>query len=107
MSEKEEYEFKKKAIFDGMSKRGQERILRIGYENWNPFEEPKDPRDRIFGSASMKAGALIQEYLQTSGEKEQSVAVHKEMFELCRGFLQGEGRARTIVEFCAWLRMRT
>ncbi len=42
-----EYEIRKKAIFDTMSKRGQERILKMGYENWEPFQEPKDPRERI------------------------------------------------------------
>jgi hypothetical protein len=103
----EEREFKKKAIFDGMSRRGQERVLRIGYENWDPFEEPKDPRERIFGSASVKAGALVQEYYKSTGGKEESVALHRELFELCLGVLQGEDRAKTIVDFCAWLREKT
>ena len=106
MSDSEEYEIRKKAIFDGMSRRGQERILRIGYENWNPFEEPKDPRERIFSSASLKAGALVQEYYRTSGEKEESAAVYKELFEVCRGLLQGESRAKAIVAFSAWLKKK-
>ena len=58
-TDENEYEMRKKAIFDTMSKRGQERILRIGYENWNPFQEPKDPRERIFSSVSLKAGMLV------------------------------------------------
>jgi len=107
MNDIEEYEFKKKAIFDGMSRRGQKWVLKIGYENWDPFEKPKDPRERIFGSASLKAGALVQEYFKSAGEKEESVAVHKELFELCRGLLQGESRAKTIVDFCAWLQKKS
>jgi hypothetical protein len=107
MTDREEYEFRKKAIFDGMSKRGQERILRIGYQNWDPFEEPKDPRERIFGAASLKAGALVQEYFETVAHKEESVAVRKELFELCRGLIQKESRASVIVDFCAWLRGKT
>ncbi len=106
MNEREEYEFKKKAIFDSMAKRGQERILRIGYENWNPFEEPKDPRERIFGSASAKANMLIEEFYRVTKNKEESVAVHREIFELCRGLLQEEGRSKAIVEFCGWLQKR-
>jgi hypothetical protein len=107
MNDREEREFRKKAIFDGMSRRGQERVLKIGYENWDPFEEPKDPRERIFGSASVKAGALVQEYYKSAGGKEESVAVHRELFELCLGLLQGEGRTRAIVDFCAWLHKKT
>jgi len=103
MSDREEYEFRKKAIFDAMSKRGQERILRIGYENWDPFEQPRDPRERICSSASLNAGALVREYGKSAGDKEQPAAVHKELFELCLGLLQGESRAKAIVDFCVWL----
>ena len=106
MSDREEYDIRKRAIFDGMSKRGKERVLKIGYENWNPFEEPKDPRERIFSSASLKAAALVREYYGSTGEKTESAAVHKELFELCRGLLQGENRAKAIVDFCAWVRNR-
>jgi hypothetical protein len=104
MSDREEYELKKKAIFDSMSKRGRERILRIGYENWEPFEEPKDPRDRIFGGASIKAGELLRRYYESVGGREESVAMNKELFELCRGLLQDDSRARVIYDFCTWYR---
>jgi hypothetical protein len=107
MNDREEYEFKKKAIFDGMSRRAQKWVLKIGYENWDPFEKPKDPRERIFSSASVKAGALVREYYESAGGKEESVAVHRELFELCLGLLRGEGRAKTVVDFCAWLKKRT
>jgi hypothetical protein len=107
MDDTEERELRKKAIFDGMSQRGRERILKIGYENWDPFELPKDPRERIFGSASLKAGVLVQEYFGAAGEKERSVSVARELFELCRSFLENESRAKAIVDFCVWLRKRT
>jgi hypothetical protein len=97
-----EAEVRKKAIFDGMSKRGQERILRIGYDNWDPFQEPKDPRERIFSSASLKAGALVQEFLHLDQAHQESSALVKDLFELCKGLLQGEARAQTILEFCNW-----
>lgn len=99
---REEYEVKKKAIFDGMAKRGQERILRLGYENWDPFQEPKDPRERIFGSTSLKANAVIQRFYLSAGNMEESVSVHKDLFDLCRGLIQGEARARAILDFCVW-----
>ncbi|MDR3568261.1 MAG: hypothetical protein P4L43_09565 [Syntrophobacteraceae bacterium] len=107
MSDNEEYERRKKAVFDGMAKRGQERILRIGYENWDPFELPKDPRERIFSSASVKAGALVQEFLTTAGISSESPGTHKELFDLCRGLIQGERRAEIVVDFCSWLCKRT
>jgi hypothetical protein len=101
-----EAEVRKKAIFDGMSKRGQERILRIGYENWDPFQEPKDPRERIFGSVSQKAGGLVQEFLHLHQAHQESAALIKDLFELCKGLIQGENRAQTILEFCNWYQSR-
>ena len=104
MSDAHEYEVKKKAIFDAMSKKGQERILRIGYENWEPFQEPKDPRERIFSNASLRANALVKEFYQSPHGKEESVSMHRELFELCRGVLDGETRSKTIFDFCCWLK---
>jgi hypothetical protein len=101
--DREEHDLRKKAIFDGMGKRGRERILRIGYENWDPFMEPKDPRERIFSDVSRRAAAIVQEFYRSRPDKqEESVALNKDLFDLCRGLLQGDQRARTIFEFCNW-----
>jgi len=100
--DEKEYELKKKAIFDSMAKRGQERILRMGYDNWDPFQEPKDPRERIFSSASLRSTAIVNEFYQSQAGREESVALHKELFDLCKGLLQDEPRARVIYQFCNW-----
>lgn len=105
-NDEKEIAMRKKAIFDTMSKRGQERILRIGYENWNPFQEPKDPRERIFSSASLKASALVKEYLEAHQGAQESPAHVKELFELCRGLLQGEARSQLTLDFCNWYQQR-
>ena len=36
-------EKKKREIFEGMSARRQQRILKKGYDKWDPFLEPKEP----------------------------------------------------------------
>jgi hypothetical protein len=100
--DEKEYDLRKKAIFDAMSKRGRERILRIGYDNWDPFQEPKDPRERIFGSAALDASGLVREFLQSHHPDQESPALVKDLFELCKGLLQAETRAQTILEFCRW-----
>lgn len=106
IDDEKEYELRKKAIFDTMSKRGQERILRIGYENWDPFQEPKDPRERIFSSSSLKARALVKDFLQVHVAEQESPVVFKDLFELCRGLLQGEARAQLILDFCRWYQIK-
>jgi hypothetical protein len=104
--DREEYERRKRAIFESMSKRGQERILKMGYENWDPFQEPKDPRERIFASSARKAAILLQEFYEISGLGEPVMAYHRELFEIIRGFLDGDFRSRTIVSLCCWIDQR-
>jgi hypothetical protein len=99
----EEYEIRKRAVFDGMSKKGQERILRLGYENWDPFQAPKDPRERIFSNASVQATAWLREFYGSGDQNAESVAVHKELFELGTGLIRGETRAKALFNFCVWL----
>lgn len=102
--EQQDQEMRKKAIFEAMSERGQKRVLRMGYENWDPFQEPKDPRERIFSSASLKSNEIVRQFYESREGREEAVALHKELFELCRGLLSGEARAHTIYEFCLWYR---
>jgi hypothetical protein len=104
--DREEYERRKRAIFESMSKRGQERILKMGYENWDPFQEPKDPRERIFASSARRATLLLHEFYETSGFKEVAMAYQRELFEIIRGFLDGDSRSRTIVSLCCWIDKR-
>lgn len=102
--DEKEYETRKRAIFDTMSKRGREYVLKIGYENWDPFQEPKDPRERIFSSLSLQANSMLKDFFQSHDLKDDSAVLHKELFDLCRGLLQGEKQARMIFEFCGWIK---
>jgi hypothetical protein len=106
MDDEKEYEIRKRAIFDGMSKRGQERVLRMGYDKWNPFQEPKDPRERIFSQVSLNAQTLLKEFYQANPQVGRSEVMHKDLFELCVGLLRGETRASIILDFCNWYQAR-
>ncbi|MBP8646000.1 MAG: hypothetical protein KBH99_07765 [Syntrophobacteraceae bacterium] len=101
-----EVERRKRAIFDAMSRRGQERILRMGYENWDPFQEPKDPRERIFSGISLRASSLVKEFTAVHGGGDLSVEHTRDLFDFCRALLQGEPRARLLADFCVWIRNR-
>jgi hypothetical protein len=102
-----EQETKKRAIFDGMSQRGRERVLRMGYENWDPFQEPKDPRERIRGSLALQVDGLLREFLAVSQAGEGARAFITDLQDLCTGLLRQDRRAQVLSEFCLWLRERS
>ncbi len=103
----DEYERKKRAIFEAMSKRGQARILKMGYDNWDPFQEPKDPRERIFAPSAQRATSMLHEFYTISPQREVAQSYHRELFDLLLRYLNGDVHARLIVTFCAWVARRT
>lgn len=106
VDDQKEYAMRKKAIFDGMSKRAQERVLRMGYDKWDPFQEPKDPRDRLFSSIALNVNALLRDFHQAHPHLGQSETTQKQLFELCSSLLRGESQAHLILEFCCWYKDR-
>ncbi len=60
-----EDEVRKKAIFDGMSPRRQKHVLnKQGYDEWDPFIEPKDPIDLRTDKTNRTAMDLARQFLQ-------------------------------------------
>jgi hypothetical protein len=103
-------EKKKRELFESMSPRRQQRILKKGYDKWDPFLAPKEPpffsqqdRDRV-----REARLQLEEFLLSRrGEKGQegdlSSAYIKGAQEICIGLSKGEERYQGMRDFCEWL----
>jgi hypothetical protein len=98
----EEEAVRKKAIFDAMSPRGQKYILKKGYDNWDPFEEPKDPIDIRTDKTRRTSQQLIREFLQACPHEEYSSAYGRGAFELCLGIVNDDESARGMFDFSCW-----
>jgi hypothetical protein len=105
-----EEEKKKRELFDSMSPRRQKRILKKGYDKWDPFLAPKEPP--FFNEeerARVREAALsLEEFLlHKSGEKEQDGPLHSAYIqgarEICFGLSKGEERCQGMRDFCLWL----
>ena len=98
----EEEEKRKKAIFESMSPRRQKHILKKGYENWEPFQEPKDPIDIRKDKTRRTTQSLVREFLQTKNFEEYSNEYGRGVFELCLGLVNNDDRYRGMYEFSVW-----
>ncbi|MBW1753327.1 MAG: hypothetical protein JRJ46_09530, partial [Deltaproteobacteria bacterium] len=81
----EEREKRKKAIFDSMSPRLQKHILKKGYEEWDPFQEPKDPIDIRKDKTKRTTQTLVREFLYTRSSEDYSNEYGRGVFDLCLG----------------------
>jgi len=100
-SEKE-VETRKKAIFDAMSSRGQKRILKIGYDKWDPFQEPKDPIDIRKDKSKRTTQQLVQEFLQSRPLEDYSNAYGRGVLEIALGIVNDDERFVGMYEFSCW-----
>lgn len=93
---------RKKTIFESMSLKRQQHILKRGYEKWNPFEEPKDPIDIRKDKTRRTSQMLIREFLHTRGDEPYSNEYGRGVLEICMGIVNEEDRFRGMYEFSIW-----
>ncbi len=93
---------RKQAIFAGMSPRRQKHILKRGYEQWDPFEEPKDPIDIRKDATQRTTQQLVREFLQQCGQDKYSNAYGRGVLEIALGIINGDERFIGMYEFAKW-----
>ncbi len=100
---REEAEARKRAIYDTLSARRKKYIERIGYEKWDPFEEPKDPIDIRRDTTKRTTQQLVREFLQSRPpEAPYSNAYGQAVMEMAIGIVNDDERYQAMLEFATW-----
>jgi hypothetical protein len=87
-----------------MSPRRQKHILKIGYDEWDPFIEPKDPIDLRTDKSRRTAQQLAREFLQSCDISEYSNAFGQGVWDMCLGIVNDDERYKGMYEFACWYR---
>lgn len=95
-------EEKKRAIFDSMSPRRQKHILKKGYDNWEPFQEPKDPIDIRRDKTNRTSQALMREFLQSVKQENYSNEYGRGVVDMCLGIINEQDRFKGMYDFSCW-----
>lgn len=98
----EEIETRKKAIFDAMSPRAQRRILKLGFDKWDPFEAPKDPIDIRRDKSKRTSQMLVREFLQSLPLDGYSNSYGRGVLEMAIGIINDDDRFKGMYEFAIW-----
>lgn len=100
----QDVECRKRMIFESMGPRRQKHILKMGYEKWDPFQEPKDPIEIRKDKSKRTTQMLVREFLQTRSMEGYSNAYGGGVLEICLGIVNKDERYLGMYEFCCWYR---
>ncbi|MBT3310838.1 MAG: hypothetical protein HN379_02490 [Desulfobacteraceae bacterium] len=93
---------RKKSIFDSMGKRGQKKVMKMGYDKWDPFEEPKEPIEMRRDKTKRTSQELIREFLQSVSQDEYSNEYGGGAFDMCLGIINDQERYKGMYDFVCW-----
>ncbi|WP_029896239.1 hypothetical protein [Desulfohalovibrio reitneri] len=98
----EERERLKRAIYEKMAPRRRRWIEKIGYENWDPFQEPQDPIDIRKDKNRLTASQLLEAFRRAHPDKEFPEPYMRGANELALGLINGDERIQGMYEFARW-----
>ena len=100
----EETEERKQAVFDSMSSRRQKHILKKGYDQWDPFQEPKDPIDIRKDPTQRTTQMLVREFLQSCDSEAYSNSYGRGVLDLALGIVNKDDYFQGMFDFACWYR---
>ena len=97
-----EQEEQKRYIYEQMKPRSRKFIDRIGYDAWDPFEEPNDPIDIRMGPAKMTAQQLVSGFMKAKRTMEVSSAYREGIEAMALGATKHDEKIKAMYEFSLW-----
>jgi len=104
-----EEEKKKRELFESMSPRSQKRIMKKGYDKWDPFQAPKEPpffneeeRKRV-QKAAQRFQRFLQEKSLENTQEPLSAAYVQGARDICFGLQKKDEVFQGMYDYCRWL----
>lgn len=97
-------ESQKQAIYESLSPRRKKFIDRIGFEKWDPFQEPKNPIEMRTDTTRRTSKELMRKFLHECPPDDYSNSYGRGVLEMCLGIINGDDKCRAMYEFSLWYR---
>jgi len=104
MEDSREKHRQKMAIYEAMGPRRRKFIDRIGFEKWDPFQEPNNPSEIRRDGTQRTSKELMRQFFYERPPRDYSNAYGRGVLEMCMGIINCEDRYRAMYEFSLWYR---
>lgn len=98
----EEEEEQKRLFYERMSPRRRRFVDRIGYENWDPFEAPKEPMDIRTDVSERTVQQLVHEFLRSASHELHGGEYARGATECALGIVARQEKYQGVLDFCVW-----
>lgn len=92
----------KRQLYESMKPRRRKFIDRIGYDQWDPFQEPKEPLDLRKDITRRTLQELIRDFMAECGGSARDAAWKKGALECALGIMRKDEKYQGIFDFCLW-----
>jgi hypothetical protein len=97
-----EEEEQKRYFYEGMSPRRRRFVDRIGFENWNPFEGPKEPMDLRTDLTKRTVQELVREFMKTTVGRMHGGEYARGATDCAVGIVARQEKYQGVLDFCVW-----
>ncbi len=97
-----EEEEQKRLFYERMSPRRRRFVDRLGFDQWDPFEAPKEPMDIRTDISERTVGQLVQEFLRAVSQELHGGEYARGATECALGIVARQEKYQGILDFCVW-----
>lgn len=95
-------EEQKRLFYERMSPRRRRFVDRIGFENWDPFEAPKEPLDMRRDRTKRTAQELVRDFMKAHIGEMHGGDYARGATECAVGLVAGQEKFKGALDFCVW-----
>lgn len=97
-----EEEEQKRFFYERMSPRRRRFIDRIGFDNWDPFEGPKEPMDIRTDITQRTVQELVRDFLHSVSQEMHGGEYSRGATDVALGIVAGQEKYKGVLDFCVW-----
>lgn len=92
----------KRLFYERMSPRRRRFVDRIGYDNWDPFEAPKEPMDMRTDLTQRTVQDLVRDFLASASLDMRGGEYARGATECALGIVARQEKYLGVLDFCVW-----